>query len=167
MRLQNKKIAQCGLLVAIGLIFGYIEFLFPLPIGVPGVKIGFSNIVTVICLYILNPLDCFLVLFIRVVLSGILFGNFYSILYSLTGALFSFLVMLIVKKVNIFSVTGISVCGGVFHNIGQLCVACITVSELRLTYYLPVLILSGVLCGGIIGIISSVLLNRVSKLKGE
>lgn len=164
MQLLNKKIPYAALFIACGILCGYIEYLFPLPIGIPGVKLGLSNIVTVICLYLFDPVMSIIVLFVRVLLSGFMFGNAFGIIYSLSGAVFSFLIMLLLKRFNWFSVTGISVAGGVTHNIGQLLVACFLISQLKLIYYLPILIISGVLCGFIVGFLSDIIIRTLKKM---
>lgn len=157
MQSRNKRITYAALLIALGIIFGYIEFLFPLPVGIPGVKLGLSNVITVVCLYLFDPIMALGVLIIRVVLSGMLFGNFFGILYSLAGALVSWFAMTSLKKFDVFSVIGVSVAGGVSHNIGQLIVACLVVSQLKIMFYLPVLLVSGVICGFIVGIVSRII----------
>lgn len=161
---RNKKIALIGLMTACGILFGYIEFLFPLPIGIPGVKLGLSNIITLICMSVFGPYETLLILVLRVVLSGVLFGNLFGILYGMAGALLSFAVMFFVKRTNRFSIIGVSALGGVFHNIGQLLVAMAIVSELKLSFYLPVLIISGLVCGLITGIASNIMIPRVRKI---
>ena len=120
---RNRKIAIAALFTACGILCGYIEFLFPLPIGIPGVKLGLSNIVTVLCLYMFDPVLSITVLVLRVLLSGLMFGNAFGILYSLSGALLSFGAMLLGRRLRCFSVVGVSVIGGIAHNIGQLLIA--------------------------------------------
>lgn len=164
MQSYNKKIAISGLLVACGIIFGYLEYLFPLPIGIPGVKIGFSNIITLISLYTLPLPLCLCIIFLRIIISGALFGNFFGIIYSLSGAIFAFIFMLLFKKYNIFSIIGLSILGGVVHNTAQLFVAYILVSQIKIIYYLPVLLISGIVCGFIVGYISDLVLKRIKIL---
>lgn len=163
MQSHSKKIALIGLLTACGILFGYVENLIDLPIGIPGVKIGISNIITVICIYMIGPIEALFVLVLRVVMSGFLFGNMYSLLYSLSGALFSYAFMVLGFKLNFFSIIGNSMLGGVTHNLGQLIIACIIISNLKLTFYIPVLLISGLIAGAIIGIISSIMINRLKR----
>lgn len=148
-----QRVAVDGLLVSLAFIFSYIETLFPLPIGVPGIKLGLANLVVLSCISYLPLAETFVILVARIVLSGFLFGNMASIIYSLAGGLLSFLVMMLMKKTNVFSIVGVSLTGGVAHNIGQLLVAMLVVSNSGLIYYLPVLILSGAVCGLLIGLI--------------
>lgn len=149
-----KRIAHNGMFLALALVFGYVEFLIPINLGVPGIKLGLSNIVTVIGIYLMSPVDTFLVLVIRIVLSGILFGNLLSVLYSLAGGILSFIVMYFLRKTKIFTASGVSIAGSVSHNIGQIGVAIFLVQNANLIYYLPVLLISGVVMGFLIGIIS-------------
>lgn len=164
MQSHNKTIAVIGLFTCIGIIFGYVEFLIPLPIGIPGVKIGLSNIVTVVSMYMFEWPVSLAIILMRVILSGILFGNLYSILYSLSGALISFIVMIFIKKSDRFSMIGISAVGGVFHNIAQLIVAALVIENIKLTYYLPALIIFGISAGIAVGVISEIIYNRIRKI---
>lgn len=111
------------MLVALAMIFSYVESLIPINLGVPGIKLGVANLVTVTGLYILAPMEVFVVVILRVLLVGFMFGNGMSILYSLAGGILSFLVMLLLKRIKGFSMIGVSIAGGVSHNIGQIAVA--------------------------------------------
>ena len=99
------------------------------------------------------------------ILAGFLFGNLFAILYSLAGGLFSLTVMAFLKKTEKFSVLGVSMAGGVFHNIGQLMMAAIVLESLSITYYLPVLMISGIVTGLLIGIVANEMLKRVRSLQ--
>lgn len=149
-----KKTVTLGFLLALSMILSYIESILPLSIGIPGIKLGLPNLIVVILLYLYGEKEALAVNILRIVLSGFMFGNLFAILYSLAGALFSFTVMLIMKKFNIFSVAGVSIGGGVFHNIGQLIVAMFVVETYAPIFYLPVLLAAGVATGFIIGLIS-------------
>ena len=150
-----------GLLTALGLIIGYIEFLIPIPLGIPGVKPGFANIVIVWALYSLGPWEALMINGMRIFLSGFLFGNFSMILYSLAGAAVSFLCMCLAKKSGLFSTTGVSMIGGVMHNVGQLLVAMAVLETVSLVYYGPVLLAAGVITGLLIGIVSGEVKKRI------
>lgn len=156
-----KKITTLGLFICIGLLTGYLESFIVLPIGVPGIKIGLSNAITVVSLYFFGPVFALIVLFCRVLLSGLLFGSGISIIYSLTGALVSFGGMYLFKKISFFSVYGVSILGGVLNNIAQLAVASLIVKMPHLIYYLPVLVIAGLIAGFIVGIISVILIKRL------
>lgn len=150
-----------GLLTALGLIIGYIEFLIPIPLGIPGVKPGFANIVIVWALYSLGPWEALMINGMRIFLSGFLFGNFSMILYSLAGAAVSFLCMCLAKKSGLFSMIGVSMIGGVMHNMGQLLVAMAVLETVSLVYYGPVLLAAGVITGLLIGIVTGEVKKRI------
>ena len=150
-----------GLLTALGLIIGYIEFLIPIPLGIPGVKPGFANIVIVWALYSLGPWEALMINGMRIFLSGFLFGNFSMILYSLAGAAVSFLCMCLAKKSGLFSMTGVSMIGGVMHNMGQLLVAMAVLETVSLVYYGPVILAAGVITGLLIGIVTGEVKKRL------
>ncbi len=161
MQNKTKRLALMGLLTALGLIIGYIEFLIPIPLGIPGVKPGFANIVIVWALYSLGPWEALMINGMRIFLSGFLFGNFSMILYSLAGAAVSFLCMCLAKKSGLFSMTGVSMIGGVMHNMGQLLVAMAVLETVSLVYYGPVLLAAGVITGLLIGIVSGEVKKRI------
>ena len=152
-----------GLLTALALILSYVESLIPAFVAVPGVKMGLANIVVVFALYTLGPGEAAIVSIIRVLLSSLLFGSILSLSYSAAGAIISLLSMIIMMKTKIFGVTSVSVTGGVFHNLGQILVACLVLETDVLLYYLPVLILSGTITGAVIGIASSIVIKRLQK----
>ncbi len=149
-----KKTAALGFLLALSMILSYIESILPLSIGIPGIKLGLPNLIVVILLYLYGEKEALSVNILRIVLTGFMFGNLFAILYALAGALFSFTVMLIMKKTDIFSVAGVSIGGGVFHNMGQLIVAMFVVETYAPIFYLPMLLAAGVATGFIIGVVS-------------
>lgn len=161
MKHNTHRLALMGLLTALGLIIGYIEFLIPIPLGIPGVKPGFANIVIVWALYSLGPWEALMINGMRIFLSGFLFGNFSMILYSLAGAAVSFLCMCLAKKSGLFSMTGVSMIGGVMHNMGQLLVAMAVLETVSLVYYGPVLLAAGVITGLLIGIVTGEVKKRL------
>lgn len=148
---MRRQAAYFGVLTALALIFSYVETLIPVPVGIPGIKLGLANLVVVIALYKMDRSSAYILAVLRVVLAGFLFGNLFSILYSLAGSLLSVTVMRLLKKAELFTVTGVSLGGGVAHNIGQLFVAALVVESYDVFYYVPVLILAGLLTGIAIG----------------
>lgn len=156
-----KKTAYMGIFLALALICSYIETLIPFHIGIPGVKLGLTNIVIVWALYLLGAKEAITISLLRILLSGMMFGNAFSIAYSLAGGLLSFLFMFLIQKTNKFNCISVSVVGGIFHNIGQLFVAACIVSNFSIMYYIPVLFISGTITGLIIGVISQELILRV------
>lgn len=156
---NSEKIAYCAMLTALSMIFSYIEALLPLSIGIPGIKLGLSNLVVVTGLSFLPVGWVFLVLVLKVTLVSFLFGNFSIWIYSIAGGVLSFFVMLVIRRIKGFSVIGMSMAGGVCHNIGQLIVAVGMVGSTAPLYYLPVLTAAGVAAGAVIGIVA----HRVQK----
>lgn len=162
----SRRVSSGAMLVALAMIFSYVESLIPINLGIPGIKLGVANLVTVTGLYILAPMEVLLVVILRVLLVGFMFGNGMSILYSLAGGILSFLVMLLLKRIKGFSMIGISIAGGVSHNIGQIVVAMCVLENMKLIYYLPVLMIAGTVTGILIGVVSRKILPAVSQGAG-
>ena len=150
---MKRKTALYGLLVALAFIFSYLESLLPLTIGIPGIKLGLANSVVLVALYLLRPADALAVSCLRIVLAGFTFGSLTSMLYSLAGGLLSYLVIWLCRRSDRFSVIGVSMAGGVSHNIGQLVVAAAVLGTLQVAWYVPVLLAAGLLTGGLIGLL--------------
>lgn len=160
----KNRVAFFGVFTALALIFSYIETLVPISFGIPGVKLGLANLIIVIALYKIPLREVYVLSIVRVLLSGVLFGNYFSIAYSLAGGLLSLTVMALLKKVGGFSVIGISIAGGVCHNIGQLVVAMIVVETFAMSYYMPVLLVAGLITGFLIGVVADQVLRRISDI---
>ena len=160
-RITTKAVAIAGLLAALALIFSYIEVLFPVSTSVPGVKLGIANIVIIIALYYMDGRYALAINLVRVFIAGLLFSGVFGILYSLAGALLSLATMVILKRTGLFSVTGVSIAGGVMHNLGQMLVAAVVVGNIKVFVYFPVLIISGVISGAVIGILAHLILLRL------
>lgn len=165
MNRKGARLASFGVFVALALIFSYIETLIPFQIGIPGVKLGLANIVIVIALYRMPPGEVVTLSVVRVLLAGFLFGNLMSILYSLAGGLLSLAVMWGLKHLKSVSILGVSIAGGVFHNIGQLLAAALVVETYGVFSYVPVLLISGLITGLVIGLASSEMLRRIKGLQ--
>lgn len=160
----KNKVAYLGVFMALALILSYVESLIPFYFGIPGVKLGLTNLVVVMMLYSIGTKEAFAVSMLRIVLAGFLFGNLFSILYSLAGGILSFLVMYLMKKTNLFHVVSVSVTGGITHNIGQLVVAALVVNTFNIMYYGPILLIAGVLTGFLIGIVAQEIIIRLEKI---
>lgn len=152
-------LARVAILTSLALIFSYVEAIIPYNPGIPGVKLGISNVVIIVALYKYGFKEAVAISIIRVLLAGLLFNGMFGAIYSLAGSVLSILVMIGLKKVKIFSVLGISVAGAVAHNIGQLIVASMIIEDIRIFFYLPVLIFSGIAAGIAVGIASTIILN--------
>ena len=161
---MKNRVAYFGVFTALALIFSYIETLVPISFGIPGVKLGLANLIIVIALYKIPLREVYVLSIVRVLLSGVLFGNYFSIAYSLAGGLLSLTVMALLKKPGGFSVIGISIAGGVCHNIGQLVVAMIVVETFAMSYYMPVLLVAGLITGFLIGVVADQVLRRISDI---
>ena len=157
-----KKAALGGVLTACALIFSYVEYLVPINIGVPGIKLGLANIVIIVALYGLGAKYAFAINITRILIAGMLFSGVFGMLFGLTGGILSLTVMALLVRTNVFGVAGISVAGGVAHNIGQLVAAAFFIANFAVVYYLPVLLLSGVLTGLLIGLLSDILMRRLN-----
>lgn len=157
----GKRVALTGILISLAMIFSYIESLLPLAITIPGVKLGVANIVVVIAMYGVGLKSAFLVNCMRVVAVGLLFTGAFGILYSMGGCVLSYIIMMALKKSGKFSIVGVSMAGGVFHNIGQIIIASLIVSSTAVFVYLPILIGSGIVTGIFIGFISREVLKRI------
>ncbi len=159
---KSGKIATIALMVTLGMIFSYVEFLIPLNFGIPGIKLGLANVVVLVMLYSFGANYAISVGVLRVVLSGLLFTGIFSMIYGLSGGILSIISMIIIKKTNKFSIIGVSVLGSFFHIIGQLIVAALVFQNIKVFVYLPVLTIASVVTGILIGIISALILNKTA-----
>ncbi len=159
------KVAYFGVFTALALIFSYVETLIPVSFGIWGVKLGLANLIIVIALYKLRLSEVYLLSVTRVLLSGFIFGNYFSILYSMAGGLLSLTVMAVLKKDKDFSIIGVSIAGGVTHNIGQLVVAMLVAETFSVVYYVPILLLAGVLTGFLIGTTANQMIKRIRNIQ--
>ncbi len=160
-RTKTQKLTISALLASLALIFSYIEAILPVNPGIPGVKLGIANLVIIISLYYIGPKYAFTINIVRILIAGLLFNGLFGALYALSGAIVSFIVMLLLKKTNLFSTVGVSIAGGVSHNFGQLIVAAFLISTAKIFVYFPVLIFSGLISGAIIGVLAHLILRRL------
>lgn len=160
-RNSGKKTAFLGVMTALALILSYVEALVPVPVPVPGMKLGLANLAAVLLLYMAGWREALLVNLARIVLAGFLFGNLSSILYGLSGALLSFLVMCLLKRTGRFSAVGVSLAGGSAHNLGQLLAAVFVTENTDLFYYAPVLLMVGEATGALIGLLAAETAKRL------
>ena len=156
-----RKIALCGVLIALAMILSYLESLVPIHMAVPGVKLGLANLVTIIALQKLDLKSTVVISVGRIILSNVLFGNMAVLLYSLAGAACSILIMTLLKKCRVFGLVGISVAGAVFHNLGQILVAVCVMENVRIFYYMFILLITGTVAGVAIGLLASFLLKNI------
>lgn len=164
MKNRKNRAAVFGVFTALALIFSYVELLIPINFGIPRAKLGLANLVIVIVLYKTDWKEALLLSVVRIILAGFLFGNLFGILYSLAGGILSLAVMTLLKKTGAFSVIGVSMAGGVSHNVGQLIIAMLVVETYAVGYYLPVLLITGLITGTLIGIAGREMLKRIDRI---
>lgn len=158
------RTAFSGLLLAFALILSYIETLIPFQSGIPGIKLGLANLAVLLCLYLLDWREALLLSTLKALLSGLLFGNLFMMIYSLAGAWLSCITMILMKKSGWFHLPVVSASGGVMHNIGQLMVAAFVVKTYGILYYVPILIVAGLIVGFMIGIAASAVLPYIRNI---
>lgn len=161
-----KDVTLIGVMTALALIFSYIEVLIPFNFGIPGVKLGLANLVIVVALYLLPIKYAFLLDIMKILTASFLFGNGSTLIYSLAGGLLSFAVMALIKKTDKLSIIGVSILGGVFHNLGQLIIAILIMETLKIAYYFSVLAIAGLVTGLLLGIVSEKIVNLLGKQAG-
>ncbi|MEG1164875.1 MAG: Gx transporter family protein [Oscillospiraceae bacterium] len=166
MSMTTKRLTRLALLTAVALVLGYVESFIPIAPGIPGVKLGLSNTVLLYALYLMDTKSAVFLMFLKVVLSGLLYAGFSAMLFSLGGGIFSIIMMLIVRALwrEKISIIGVSVVGAVFHNVGQLAVAAFMVNTISLLTYLPVLLISAVVTGILTGLIAKYVIKALDTL---
>jgi heptaprenyl diphosphate synthase len=163
---MNKKksahmAALYGMLIALAFVLSFVESLIPISLGIPGVKLGLANLVTVVGLYTVGTTGTVVISLLRIVLIGFTFGNLFAMLYSLAGWGLSIVIMILCKRKNWFGTSGISILGGIGHNIGQITVAAFVVKQAGVFFYLPMLLIAGTAAGLVIGILGSMIISRI------
>ena len=162
--MKARKVAFLGVSIALALILSFVESQIPMFAAVPGMKVGLPNLVMVFLLYRVGWRETVIVSLIRVLLVSILFGNVQSLVFSAAGASLSLLGMILLQKTEKFSPITVSVTGGVLHNVGQIIAACLWTQTAQIAYYLPLLLVSGVLAGVVIGLAAGLLLKRLQRV---
>ena len=159
--LRTRRLTTSAMFATLALIFTYVEFLIPYSVGVPGVKLGLANLVIIIALYKMDFKYAMSINLLRIALSGLLFSGVFAMMYSLCGGVISLIVMWGLKRTGKFSMVGVSMAGGVAHNFGQLIIAAVVVSNIKMFVYFPVLVFSGIGAGICIGIVAYVLNKKL------
>ncbi len=160
-----EKVALSGLLIAMMLVLGYVESLLPSVSGIPGIKLGLSNGVLIFAVYMLDLPTAWVLMVLKVLLSGLLFGGFNTILYALAGGVLSMAVMTGLSRVRGIHPVTVSMAGGVMHNVGQVAVAMALFHTNQLLYYMAVLVLAGLVCGALTGVCAAAVMKHLKKLK--
>ena len=161
-RKSSARVAVLGVLGALAVIMGYVEYLIPvINTAIPGIRFGMANIVIVMVLYVFSYREALAVSVLRLIINALLFGNIFSILFSLSGTVLSLLVMCLLKKTGLFSMTGVSAAGGAFHNIGQILMAWAISGASSVLLYMPVLMTAGVLTGAFTGAAAYIVMRKL------
>ena len=163
-KFMESDVALYGMFVSVSLVLSYIEAIIPINLPVPGMKLGLANIVIIWVLYSMGIKAAAIVSLVRVILAGFMFGNMYSIIFSMAGALLSLITMYFLKRIKAFSIIGVSIAGGVMHNAGQIIVSMIVLENVRMAYYFPALMISGVVAGIAIGLLGGILYRKIKIL---
>lgn len=164
--MKTKRLTMFGLLIALAFVLSYLETLIPvasLGFFVPGMKLGLANIVVMVALYTLGPVEAFILSMVRIFLVSLTFGNTVSLLYSLGGGILSYLVMLLLKKTGLFSMVVVSIAGGIFHNVGQILMVMLVLENPGVLAHLPLLFVSGAVTGTFIGVLGGEVTRRVKR----
>lgn len=159
--MNSRKVARYALLIALAMVLSWLESLVPITVAVPGMKLGLTNLVVLFALYRMRVTDAAAISLIRVLLVSFTFGNAYAFAYSFAGAVLSLLIMLALKRTRKFSTIGVSIAGGVGHNLGQVTVAALVLETEKIFFYLPVLMVSGIAAGICIGILGGIVVDRL------
>jgi len=159
MKAATKRVALSGLLVSVMLVLGYIESLIPLGAAVPGIKIGLANSVLLYAIYVLGARRAFVLMIVKVLLSGLTFGGVNAMMYSLAGGVLSMAAMLLVRRIPGTGILGVSVSGAAMHNVGQVSMAMLILHTPKLVYYMAVLVAIGVVTGVLTGVVAQSVLR--------
>jgi len=158
---RTRRLAFGAMFAALALIFSYVEVLIPVPVPIPGVKLGIANLVILIAIYRMGFRYAFTINCVRIVIAGLLFSGVFGMIYSFAGGILSILVMYGLYRTKLFSMVGVSMAGGVAHNLGQLATACLIVSNIKLMSYFAVLLFSGLISGILIGVLAYIIEKRL------
>lgn len=163
--MNSRDVSRYALLIALAMVLSWLESLIPISAAVPGMKLGLTNLVVLFALYRMRSIDAATISFVRVLLVSFTFGNAYAFAYSIAGAVLSLLIMLALKRSGRFSTVGVSIAGGVGHNLGQIIVAAFVLKTEKIFFYLPVLMVSGVAAGVCIGLLGGIITERLKKIQ--
>ena len=158
---RTRLLTISAMFAALALIFSYVEVLIPIPVPVPGIKLGLANLVIIIAIYRMGFKYAFTINMVRIVAAGLLFSGVFGMIYSLAGGILSIVVMYLLYRTGLFSMVGVSMAGGVCHNLGQLLTACLLLQNTGILSYFSVLLFSGLISGILIGILAYVIEKRL------
>ncbi|MBO5945806.1 MAG: Gx transporter family protein [Clostridia bacterium] len=161
MRNKTLRLTQLAIAVTFALILSFIESQIPAFVAIPGVKVGLANIAVIFMLYKFGVKEAVVVSLLRVILVSMLFGQAVSFFYSISGAVLSFAVMLLLKTLTPLGEVAVSVSGGVMHNVGQIIAASILLETTVVIYSVPFLLVSGTIAGIVVGVVAAILIKKV------
>ena len=161
---MNRKTAYLGLYCGAAILLSYVEGLIPVFTAIPGMKLGLPNLAVVTALYFYSWREAALVSVVRIAVVGLLFGNLFSVCFSLAGGFLSLLLMALVKWTGLLDCTGVSMVGALGHNVGQIAAAVLLVENVRVAYYFLPLAITGLAAGVAIGLLSGMMLRRLERL---
>ena len=164
-REKTRRIALCGLLIAMMLVLGFIESRIPINVGIPGIKLGLSNGVLIFAVYMLDLPTAWMLMVLKVMLSGLLFGGFNTIMYALAGGVLSMIIMTFLSRLKAVHPVTVSMAGGVMHNVGQVALAMLVMHTEQLLYYMAVLIFAGLACGALTGVVATAVMKHLKAIQ--
>ncbi|MCM1260444.1 MAG: Gx transporter family protein [Prevotella sp.] len=167
MKKETKRFAILSIMIGLSLVLSYVDSLIPIVVTIPGIKLGLANIATIYVLYRLGIKEAIIASILRVFLSALLFGTVVTLSYSLVGAILSLLTMILLKKYTSFHAITISIVGAVMHNMGQIGVAILIMSTKEIIYYLPILVITGVISGIGVGLLAILVLKYTQNIFHE
>ena len=159
--MRAEKVAEYGLMTALALALSWLEAQLPGFFAVPGMKLGLTNLVVLTALYRRGAGAAACINLVRIVLTAFPFGSMSALLYSLAGGICSYAVMIAARRSGQFSMTGVSIAGGIAHNAGQIAAACLVLESAYITAYLPPLLIAGTASGAVIGLLGAGVLRRL------
>lgn len=158
---KTYRVTLSGLLVAVMLVLGYVESLLP-TVGVPGIKLGLSNGVLIFAVFMLDIPTAYLLMSLKVGLSGLLFGGVSAMMYSFAGGLLSLTGMALLRQIRTARPLLISMAGGVLHNVGQVAMAMLILhSPRQMLYYMGILMLVGLATGAVTGLVAEMVMRHL------
>ena len=165
---QAQQIALSGLLTSLMLVFGFIERQFPLPVPVPGIKLGLANSVLLYALYMLGVKRATVLMLLKALMSWLIYTNMSAMFYSLGGGFLSLVAMILLHRMKGVSIIGVSALGAVFFNVGQILMAVVMLNTPQLIVtYLPILMISGVVTGVLTGVVAQMVMKHLKALGGR
>ncbi len=164
-RERTQRVALCGLLIAMMLVLGFVESRIPINVSVPGIKLGLSNGVLIFAVYMLDLPVSWLLMVLKVFLSGLLFGGFSKIMYAAAGGVLSMACMSALSRVKGMHPVTVSMAAGAMHNVGQVALAMVILHSRELIYYMAVLMLVGLACGALTGVVADAVMKHLKTIR--